>query len=93
MKKILVREAKASGASKVIVGTSKAHHTISSSTCLAKYCARKLSKSFSVFGVRNGKIMFQREATLANVNPLQGLQCLLLSVFLYICCDPRIMVL
>ncbi|XP_037496772.1 uncharacterized protein LOC105650281 isoform X1 [Jatropha curcas] len=62
-KKILVREAKSSSAAKVIVGTSKAHHKIHSSTSVAKYCARNLSKSLSVFAVSNGKIIFQREAT------------------------------
>lgn len=62
-KKILVREAKSSGAAKIVVGTSKTHHKISSSTSVAKYCARNLSKSFSVYAVSNGKIIFRREAT------------------------------
>ncbi|KAF2284465.1 hypothetical protein GH714_022056 [Hevea brasiliensis] len=62
-RKILVREAKSSGAGKVIVGTSKTRHKIRSSTSIAKYCARNLSKSFSVYAVSNGKIVFQREAT------------------------------
>ncbi|CAK7354752.1 unnamed protein product [Dovyalis caffra] len=71
VKKILVREAKASGAAKLIVGTSKSHQKLYSSTSTAKYCAKKLSKGFSVYAVKNGKIVFQREATVANIDPLQ----------------------
>ncbi|KAJ4839362.1 hypothetical protein Tsubulata_043159 [Turnera subulata] len=63
VKKILVREAKASGASKLIVGTSNAHHTIRSSTSVAKYCARKLPCNFSVFALKNSRIVFQKEGS------------------------------
>ncbi|XP_015573007.2 protein kinase STUNTED isoform X1 [Ricinus communis] len=72
VRKTLVREAKSSGAAMLITGTSKKRHKIRSSTSVAKYCARNLSKSFSVFAVSNGKIMFQREATPASVNHFQG---------------------
>ncbi|EEF46074.1 ATP binding protein, putative [Ricinus communis] len=71
VRKTLVREAKSSGAAMLITGTSKKRHKIRSSTSVAKYCARNLSKSFSVFAVSNGKIMFQREATPASVNHFQ----------------------
>ncbi|XP_031287896.1 probable serine/threonine-protein kinase PBL23 isoform X2 [Pistacia vera] len=71
VKKILVREAKSYGAAKLIVGTSKTHHPIRSSASVAKYCARKLSKSFWVFAVDNGKILFQREGNYAEMDSLQ----------------------
>lgn len=72
MSKILVREAKSYAACKVIVGTSQIPHTIRSSVSVAKYCAKKLPKSFWVLAVDNGKIVFQREATVANVDGSQG---------------------
>ncbi|KAJ0041163.1 hypothetical protein Pint_27410 [Pistacia integerrima] len=75
VKKILVREAKSYGAAKLIVGTSKTHHPIRSSASVAKYCARKLSKSFWVFAVDNGKILFQREGNYAEMDSLQGWDC------------------
>ncbi|KAK4264707.1 hypothetical protein QN277_025846 [Acacia crassicarpa] len=62
-RKLIIREAKSFGASTVIVGTSKTHHTIRSSAFVAKYCAKKLPKCISVFAVDNGKIAFHREAT------------------------------
>ncbi|KAJ6366256.1 hypothetical protein OIU77_002775 [Salix suchowensis] len=71
VRKVLVREAKANSAAKLIVGTSKKHQKLHSSTSTAKYCAKKLSKGFSVYAVRNGKIVFQREATVPNIDTLQ----------------------
>ncbi|XP_038712574.1 serine/threonine-protein kinase PBS1-like isoform X2 [Tripterygium wilfordii] len=62
VKKMLVREAKASGAAKVVVGISKIPHTIRSSISVAKYCARKLSSNVSVFAFDSSKVVFQREA-------------------------------
>ncbi|KAJ8765359.1 hypothetical protein K2173_012056 [Erythroxylum novogranatense] len=64
VRKILVREAKASNANKFIVGTSKSLHTFRSSTSVAKYCARKLPKSLSVYAVSDGQIVYTREATI-----------------------------
>ncbi|PIA47567.1 hypothetical protein AQUCO_01400306v1 [Aquilegia coerulea] len=62
-RKVLVREAKACFASKIIVGTSRKHHGIGLlSTSVARYCARKLSKDCWVLAVNNGKVVFQREA-------------------------------
>ncbi|XP_065875191.1 protein kinase STUNTED isoform X2 [Euphorbia lathyris] len=61
-RKVLVKEAKSSGAAKVIVGTSKTYNKIRSATSVAKYCAKNLSKTSSVFAVNSGKIIFQREA-------------------------------
>ncbi|OMO56044.1 hypothetical protein COLO4_35819 [Corchorus olitorius] len=61
-KKILVREAKAYEEAKLIVGTTKTNNPIRSSASVAKYCAKKLPKCFSVYAVENGKILFQREA-------------------------------
>ncbi|CAN4075720.1 unnamed protein product [Withania somnifera] len=64
IRKIIVREANSYLATNVIVGT--ANHTIGSSASVAKYCARKLPKDCSVLAVNNGKIVFQREASLAS---------------------------
>ncbi|KAL9679314.1 hypothetical protein QQ045_017172 [Rhodiola kirilowii] len=62
VKKLLVKEAKAYAASKLILGISKTHHTIRSSVSVAKYCARKLAPNCWVLAVNNGKIVFTREA-------------------------------
>ncbi|RID76925.1 hypothetical protein BRARA_B03873 [Brassica rapa] len=59
-RKVLVQEVKSCGATSLIVGSSKRHHTIRSSASLAKYCARSLAKDVSVFAVKSGKIMFRR---------------------------------
>ncbi|KAF6167124.1 hypothetical protein GIB67_029762 [Kingdonia uniflora] len=62
IKKILVREARAYVASKVIVGTARNHlGSIRSSTSVAKYCGRKLSGECCVVAINNGKVVFQRE--------------------------------
>uniref|UniRef100_A0A2P2L387 Uncharacterized protein MANES_02G168800 n=1 Tax=Rhizophora mucronata TaxID=61149 RepID=A0A2P2L387_RHIMU len=71
VRKILVREAKSYTATKVILGVARNHH-IRSSTSVAKYCAKKLSKDCSVVAVNNGKIVFHREASPANPALLQG---------------------
>ncbi|KAK3031941.1 hypothetical protein RJ639_036225 [Escallonia herrerae] len=63
VRKFLVREAKSYGTASVVVGMKGVHHTIGSSVLVAKYCARKLSRNFSVFAVRNGKIVFKRTET------------------------------
>ncbi|KAK8607060.1 hypothetical protein V6N13_052809 [Hibiscus sabdariffa] len=67
-KKSLVREAKSFEAAKLILGTTKTHNPIQTSTSVAKFCAKKLPKCFSVYAVQNGKIVFQREAIQANSN-------------------------
>ncbi|GLT55842.1 hypothetical protein SLA2020_289300 [Shorea laevis] len=58
--KILVREATSYSATKVIVGTATKHHKIRSSTSVAKYCAKKLSKTCCVLAVNNGKVVYER---------------------------------
>lgn len=63
IRKILVREAKSYVATRVIVGTAKNHHSIRSSTSVAKYCAKKLPKDCWVLAVNNGKVVFQREGS------------------------------
>lgn len=73
IRKILAREAQALNADVVIVGTSKTHHRIRSSVAVAKYCAWKLPKSFSVFAIDNGKIVFKRDEVDSNTHQLQGL--------------------
>ncbi|KAI3761714.1 hypothetical protein L1987_52135 [Smallanthus sonchifolius] len=62
IRKIIVREAKSYGANEVIVGTARTHHAIKSSSSVAKYCARKLSKNCSIIAVNNGKIVFHRDS-------------------------------
>ncbi|KAK7831026.1 receptor-like cytosolic serine/threonine-protein kinase rbk2 [Quercus suber] len=59
-RKILVREAKSHGEATLIVGVSKPRLGIRPSASLAKYCASKLPKNFSVFAVHNGKVWFHR---------------------------------
>lgn len=68
VRKVLAREAKLESAINLIIGTSGSHHAIRSSVSLAKYCARKLTKSISVIAVENGKIVFQREASASDVD-------------------------
>lgn len=68
IRKILVREANSYAASKLIVGAASKQHSIRSSTSVAKYCARKLPKDCSVLAVRNGKVVFQREAPASTKN-------------------------
>ncbi|XP_039016845.1 probable receptor-like serine/threonine-protein kinase At5g57670 [Hibiscus syriacus] len=70
-KKILVREAKSFEAAKLVLGTTKTKNPIQSPTSVAKFCAKKLPKCFSVYAVQNGKILFQREAIQTIVNRSQ----------------------
>ncbi|KAK9096203.1 hypothetical protein Sjap_021700 [Stephania japonica] len=67
IRKVFVREAKSYSASKVVVGTAKNHAGIGFSfNSVAKYCARKLSKSCAVLAVNNGKVVFSRDWTKSN---------------------------
>ncbi|XP_022768078.1 probable receptor-like serine/threonine-protein kinase At5g57670 [Durio zibethinus] len=66
IRKILVMEAKSYSATKLIVGTAAKLHKIRSSTSIAKYCAKKLTKNCSVLAVNNGKVVFQREGSPAS---------------------------
>lgn len=72
IRKILVREAKSYSATKFIVGTARNHHTIRSTTSVAKYCAKKLSKDCSVLAVNNGKVVFQKEGSPLTVGESKG---------------------
>lgn len=81
MKKILVREAHAYSATHVVVGTSQRLHNLRSSTSVAKYCAKKLSKDCSILCVNNGKVMFKRDRSPSNVAALQGFRFSLLLNF------------
>ncbi|XP_062093561.1 protein kinase STUNTED-like [Humulus lupulus] len=63
VRKVLVREATSYPSAIVVVGISKTHHRILSSASVAKHCAAKLSRCFTVFAVDNGKVIFKREAT------------------------------
>lgn len=83
---MLVKEAQLCGEATVVLGTSKTHRRIRSSASVAKYCARKLSKYFTVLGVDNGKILFQRVATATNSNKPRGRN---LRIYMYF--EPRLM--
>ncbi|CAN8264473.1 unnamed protein product [Cochlearia groenlandica] len=83
-RKVLVQEVKSCGATSLIVGSSRKHHTIRSSASLAKYCARNLAKDVSVFAVKSGKIMFRR---VPNNNGADGSQMNLPSL---VCGSPNI---
>ncbi|KAL4566192.1 hypothetical protein LXL04_030303 [Taraxacum kok-saghyz] len=61
IRKIIVREAKSYNANEIIVGTARVHHTIRSSSSVAKYCAKKL-KNCSIIAVSSGKIVFHRQS-------------------------------
>ncbi|CAN4112663.1 unnamed protein product [Withania somnifera] len=63
VRKVLAREARLESAINLIIGTSGSHHAIRSSVSLAKYCAKKLTKSISVIAVENGKTVYQREGS------------------------------
>ncbi|KAE8718635.1 NAD(P)H-quinone oxidoreductase subunit M [Hibiscus syriacus] len=70
--KILAREAKSYSATKLIVGTAAKIHKIRSSTSVAKYCAKKLTKNCSVIAVNNGKVVFHREGSPGSTFGYQG---------------------
>ncbi|TKY74223.1 receptor serine/threonine-protein kinase [Spatholobus suberectus] len=72
-KKLLVREANGYSATHVVVGTTQGLHKIRSSTFVAKYCAKKLSKDSCVLAVNNGKVVFKRDSSRPNVADLQGI--------------------
>ncbi|PON60136.1 Serine/threonine protein kinase [Parasponia andersonii] len=75
VKKILVREAESYSASRLIVGTARSHHTIRSSTSVAKYCAKKLAQGCcGVLAVNNGKIVFKREGSPGKTGDPQGIE-------------------
>ncbi|CAN6459209.1 unnamed protein product [Victoria cruziana] len=65
LRKTLVQEAKEFGALTVIIGVTKSTR-LGSSVSVARYCARQLTNSCSVLAVSNGKVLFQREASVAN---------------------------
>ncbi|CAJ1974284.1 unnamed protein product [Sphenostylis stenocarpa] len=73
VKKILVREANGYSASYVVVGTTHGRHRIRSSTFVAKYCAKRLSKDCCVLAVNNGKVVFKRDSSPPSVADLQGI--------------------
>lgn len=73
VKKILVQEAESYSASRLIVGIARNHHTIRSTTSVAKYCAKKLAKGCGVLAVNNGKIVFKREGSPGKSGDPQGL--------------------
>lgn len=61
IQKVLVKEAKLSAAMMVVIGANK-KYSFGGSTCLAKYCARKLPPTTSVVAIQSGKAIFVREA-------------------------------
>ncbi|XP_062210528.1 protein kinase STUNTED-like [Phragmites australis] len=61
IQKELVKEAKLCAAMVVVLGASK-KYSFEGSTCLAKYCAKKLPPTTTVVAIQNGKAVFVREA-------------------------------
>uniref|UniRef100_A0ACD6A228 Uncharacterized protein n=1 Tax=Avena sativa TaxID=4498 RepID=A0ACD6A228_AVESA len=62
IKKTLVKEAASCGAAHLILGVAKNSRSFgSSSTSVAKYCAKRVPTSCSVLAVNNGKIIYQRD--------------------------------
>lgn len=61
IQKVLVKEAKLCAAMVVVIGTNK-KYSFGGSTCLAKYCAKKLPPTTSVVAIQGGKAIFVREA-------------------------------
>ncbi|CAN6301594.1 unnamed protein product [Urochloa humidicola] len=61
IQKELVKEAKLCAAMVVVLGANK-KYSFGGSTCLAKYCAKKLPPTTSVVAIQNGKPVFVREA-------------------------------
>ncbi|KAH0900236.1 hypothetical protein HID58_049804 [Brassica napus] len=68
-RKLLVQEVKSCGATSLIVGSSKRHHTIRSSASLAKYCARNLAKDVSVFAVKSAEGSHMKLPSLVSASP------------------------
>ncbi|KAF7048127.1 hypothetical protein CFC21_056940 [Triticum aestivum] len=63
IRKTLVKEAASCGAGHLILGVAKNSRSFgSSSTSVAKYCAKRVPMSCSVLAVNNGKIIYQRVA-------------------------------
>ncbi|KAG2542204.1 probable receptor-like serine/threonine-protein kinase At5g57670 [Panicum virgatum] len=61
IQKELVKEAKLCAAMVVVLGANK-KYSFGGSTCLAKYCAKKLRPTTTVVAIQNGKPVFVREA-------------------------------
>lgn len=62
IQKVLVKEAKLCAAMVVVIGANK-KYSFGGSTCLAKYCAKKLPPTTTVVAIhQNGKAIFVREA-------------------------------
>ncbi|KAG8074221.1 hypothetical protein GUJ93_ZPchr0006g41598 [Zizania palustris] len=61
IQKVLVKEAKLCAAMVVVIGANK-KYSFGGSTCLAKYCAKKLPATTTVVAIQNGKAIFVREA-------------------------------
>ncbi|GMH11381.1 hypothetical protein Nepgr_013222 [Nepenthes gracilis] len=72
---ILVCEVKQCDSATLVVGTSKTYYTIQSPASVAKYYARKLLHSFSVFAVDNGKIVLRKEATPTSITSWDSFVC------------------
>uniref|UniRef100_A0ACD5W6P9 Uncharacterized protein n=1 Tax=Avena sativa TaxID=4498 RepID=A0ACD5W6P9_AVESA len=62
IRKTLVKEAASCGAAHLILGVAKNSRSFgSSSTSVAKYCAKRVPTSCTVLAVNNGKIIYQRD--------------------------------
>lgn len=65
VQKIIVREVESYAASTLIIGVSRKLHKIRWQATLAKHCAKKLPRDCCVIAVKNGKVLFQREASVS----------------------------
>uniref|UniRef100_A0A1D1XH75 Receptor-like cytosolic serine/threonine-protein kinase RBK2 n=1 Tax=Anthurium amnicola TaxID=1678845 RepID=A0A1D1XH75_9ARAE len=62
IRKTLVKEAKLCSAMAVVVGVNKNNH-FGGTISVARYCAKKLPPTTSLFAVHNGKVFLEREAS------------------------------
>ncbi|PNT77771.1 receptor-like cytosolic serine/threonine-protein kinase RBK1 isoform X2 [Brachypodium distachyon] len=76
IQKVLVKEAKLCAAMVVVIGANK-KYSFGGSTCLAKYCAKKLPPTTSVVAIQNGKAIFVRDAPKPPLEPKPVLRTLL----------------
>ncbi|CAA6663852.1 unnamed protein product [Spirodela intermedia] len=62
LRKILVREVHNFAATRLVLGAAKNDRVIGSLTSVARHCAKRVHRECSVLAVKNGKILFRREA-------------------------------
>ncbi|KAG0480530.1 hypothetical protein HPP92_011388 [Vanilla planifolia] len=64
IRRVLVQEVISVSASKLVLGASRNNRVVgSSSSCIAKYCTKKVSPGCLVLAVNNGRVVFKKEST------------------------------